>query len=154
LEAILRAVAAVSTGIFFGAALYISLVQQPAALATGGEFAARFFPEMYARAAVLQAGSALIGALAAFAAWYYGARPIALIAVVLLIGIILFTLVVVAPLNQELIDGSVDPSSERAAELLLQWGRLHWLRTIAGGIAFLACLRAAPGPTTPTRALP
>ena len=42
-------------GVFFGAALYISLVQHPAALETGNDFAARFFPLMYRRAAILQA---------------------------------------------------------------------------------------------------
>lgn len=40
-------------GVFFGAALYISLVQHPAVLETGADFAARFFRPMYRRAAVL-----------------------------------------------------------------------------------------------------
>jgi len=144
MERFWRAVATLFTGVFFGAALYISLVQQPAALRTGTEFAARFFPEMYARAAVLQAGSALIGAFAALAAWYYGSRGVVLIAVPLLLGIVLFTLVVVAPVNHELLDGGVDPQSERAAELLARWGWMHWCRTIAGGLAFAACLLATP----------
>jgi hypothetical protein len=39
--------------VFFGAALYNSLVQHPAALETGTDFAARFFRSMYARAAKL-----------------------------------------------------------------------------------------------------
>jgi hypothetical protein len=55
--------------VFFGAALYISLVQHPAALETGNDFAARFFPPMYGRASVLQASLAVIGCMAAIAAW-------------------------------------------------------------------------------------
>ena len=43
-------------GVFFGAALYISLVQHPAAVETGTDFAGRFFRPMYRRAAILQDG--------------------------------------------------------------------------------------------------
>jgi hypothetical protein len=60
-------------GVFFGAALYISLVQHPAALETGNDFAARFFSPMYEGAAVLQASLASVGCAAAFAAWLRGA---------------------------------------------------------------------------------
>jgi len=139
-----RSIATLCSGIFFGAALYISLVQHPAVLSTGTEFAARYFPEMYSRAALLQASSALLGALSALAAWFYGARPIVLVAVLLQASIVLFTIVVVAPVNRELVGGSIDPTSQRAAELLIHWGWLHWARTIAGGLAFAACLMAAP----------
>jgi hypothetical protein len=144
MERVFRSVATLCSGIFFGATLYVSLVQHPAALETGTEFAARFFPEMYGRAAVMQASLASVGALAAFAAWFYGARPIVLAAVALLIGVIVFTLVVIRPVNEELISGAIDPSSARAAELLVRWGWLHWGRTILSGLAFAACLVAAP----------
>src|ERR1044071_9875466 len=60
-------------GLFFGAALYISLVQHPAALETGNDFAARFFPLMYRRAAILQASLAIFGCISAIAAWLSGA---------------------------------------------------------------------------------
>jgi hypothetical protein len=60
-------------GVFFGAALYISLVQHPAAFETGNDFARRFFRPMYRRAAVLQASLALIGCASAIAAWLSGA---------------------------------------------------------------------------------
>jgi hypothetical protein len=137
-----RLIATLCCGVFFGAALYISLVQQPAALVTGPEFAARFFPEMYSRAAVLQASSALIGALAALVAWLTGARRVVLVAAVLMAGVVVFTLTVIAPVNRLLIDGGLEPGA--AAELLVRWGQLHWVRTIASGVAFLACLLAAP----------
>lgn len=139
-----RTVATLCSGIFFGAALYISLVQHPAALETGTEFAARFFPQMYGRAALMQASLATVGAGAAFAAWFFGARPVVLLAVALLIGVVLFTVVVIHPVNQELLGGEIDPSSARAAELLVRWGWLHWTRTVLSGLAFAACLVAAP----------
>ncbi len=47
-------VATLSCGVFFGAALYVRLVQHPATLETGPDFASRFFAPMYRRAATLQ----------------------------------------------------------------------------------------------------
>jgi hypothetical protein len=67
LEAV-KLLATLCCGVFFGAALYISLVQHPAALETGNEFAAHFFPPMYGRAAAMQASLAVVGCAAAIAA--------------------------------------------------------------------------------------
>ncbi len=125
-------------GVFFGAALYISLVQHPAALETGGEFAVRFFPPMYARASVMQASLAVLGTAAALAAYLAGAGRAWLAAALLMISVIPFTLIVVEPVNQEL--KMIDPSADRAVELLIRWGRLHWVRTVASGLSFVTCL--------------
>ena len=75
LEAV-KLLATLCCGVFFGAALYISLVQHPAALETGNEFAARFFPPMYGRAAAMQASLAVVGCAAAIAAWLRGRGPL------------------------------------------------------------------------------
>ena len=56
-----ESVAVFCCGAFFGAALYINLVQQPAALALGPAFAARYFAPMYRRAAPLQVTLAFVG---------------------------------------------------------------------------------------------
>jgi hypothetical protein len=126
-------------GVFFGAALYISLVQHPAALKTGNDFALRFFSPMYERAAVLQASLASVGCAAAFAAWLRGASVIWLVAAVLLGSVVPFTLVVIKPVNDALLQGS-DVSGVELGALLLRWGYLHWARTVASGLAFLLCL--------------
>ena len=125
-------------GVFFGAALYISLVQHPAALETGGEFAARFFPPMYARASVMQASLAVVGSIAALAAYLLGTGRAWLLAAVLLASVIPFTFLVIDPLNQQL--KTIDPSADRAVELLIRWGRLHLARTVASGLSFVMCL--------------
>lgn len=125
-------------GAFFGAAIYISLAQHPAALETGGEWAVRFFPWMYARAASLQASLAILGTIAASVAYVCGAGRIWLCAALMIFSVVPFTLLVVDPVNQQI--RAIDPSSDRAVALLVQWGRLHWIRTVAGGIAFLSCL--------------
>ena len=125
-------------GVFFGAAAYISLVQQPAALQTGAEFATRFFTPMYGRASIMQASLAAAGTVAALAAYFLGAGRTWLVVAVLIFIVIPFTLFVVDPVNQQL--KSVEPTAGRALDLLNQWGRLHWFRTLASGLSFMLCL--------------
>ena len=125
-------------GVFFGAALYISLVQHPAALETGYDFAARFFRPMYRRAAILQASLALIGCAAALAAWLSGAGRLWLAAAVLIGSVVPFTLFVIKPVNDALLQDKVVASEVSA--LLIRWGHLHWARTAVSGAAFAACL--------------
>jgi len=126
-------------GVFFGAALYISLVQHPAALETGHDFAVRFFPSMYRRAAVVQASLALVGCVAALTAWLRGAGRMWLAVGVLLGSAVPFTLVVIKPVNDALMLGG-DISRPEVGTLLIRWGHLHWARTVASGLAFLLCL--------------
>lgn len=134
-----KLVATLCCGVFFGAALYISLVQHPAALETGNEFAARFFPPMYGRAAVLQAGLALVGSAAGIAAWLRDAGHLWLAAALLIGSVVPFTLVVIKPVNDALLQGRELAPAELGA-LLVRWGYLHWARTVASGLAFVACL--------------
>jgi len=125
-------------GVFFGAALYISLVQHPAALETGIDFAARFFGPMYGRAAIFQASLALTGCAAGVAAWLSGAGRLWLTAAVLIGSVVPFTLIVVKSVNDVLLGGGAVGSELNA--LLVRWGYLHWVRTVASGLAFVACL--------------
>jgi hypothetical protein len=135
-----KLVATFCSGVFFGAALYISLVQHPAALEMGNDFARRFFRPMYRRAAVLQASLALIGCASAIAAWLSGAGHLWLTAAVLIGSAVPFTLVVIKPVNDALLQNR-DAALEVGA-LLTRWGYLHWARTVASGLAFLLCLVA------------
>jgi hypothetical protein len=127
-------------GVFFGAALYISLVQHPAALETGNEFAARFFGPMYRRAAGLQASLALIGCASGIAAWLSGAGELWLSAAILIGSVVPFTLMVIKPVNDALLHHRI--AGSEVAALLTRWGSLHWARTGASGLAFLTCLAA------------
>lgn len=132
------ALATFCCGVFFGAAAYISLVQHPAALETGVDFAARFFPPMYGRAAVMQASLAVAGTVTTLVAYFLGAGRAWLAAAVLMISVIPFTLLIVDPVNQQL--KTIDPSNDQAVGLLIRWGRLHWVRTVIGGLSFVTCL--------------
>jgi hypothetical protein len=138
---ITKIIATLCCGAFFGAALYVSLVQHPAMLETGNDFAMRFFPPMYGRAAIVQAGLAVAGCIAGVLAWLRGAGRWWLVAAVLLGSVVPFTLIVIRPVNDALLLGG-DISAIEVDALLVRWGYLHWARTVASGLAFLTCLVA------------
>ncbi|HWL74548.1 MAG TPA: DUF1772 domain-containing protein [Burkholderiaceae bacterium] len=125
-------------GVFFGAALYISLVQHPAAMETGNEFAARFFRPMYRRAAWLQASLALFGCASAIWRWLSGAGALWLAVAVAIGSVIPFTLIVIKPVNDALLQNR--NAALEVAALLRRWGYFHRARTVVSGLAFLLCL--------------
>jgi uncharacterized membrane protein len=86
----------------------------------------------------MQVSFALAGTIASLAAYFLGSGRIWLLAAVLMIAIIPFTLLVMEPVNHQL--KVIEPSADRAVELLVRWGHLHWFRTVASGAAFVLCL--------------
>jgi uncharacterized membrane protein len=139
-------VAIASTGIFAGAAVFISAVQQPAILVLGSETAVGYFQPMYARAAPMQASLAVAGTLAALWAWWGGAGSLWLVGAGLLGFVVPFTLVGITPTNDRLKDPLLDATSEEARELLARWAQLHAVRTIASLVAFLVLVVAGLTP--------
>ena len=132
-----ESIATLACGVFFGAALYISVVQHPATLEAGVPFAARFFGPMYRRASVLQVAAAILGTIAAALAWYRGAGVAWLIGAMLLFAVIPFTLVAIMPVNRQLLAPGRDPESADTESLLRRWASLHAVRTALSGFAFV-----------------
>lgn len=129
-------IATLCAGLFAGAAVYITLVEHPARLECGTALAATEFGPSYRRAAVMQASLAAVGLLAALAAWAQGAGVVVLFGGILLGAVIPFTLIVILPTNQRLLDPALDKGSPEAAVLLARWGRLHAVRSGASSAAF------------------
>jgi uncharacterized membrane protein len=125
---------------FAGAAVYISLVEHPARMKCGVELAATEFPPSYRRAAVMQASLALFGSLFAVLAWLEEAHSGWLVGGILLVAVVPFTLIVVMPTNRKLLDPSLDKHSDRTAQLLARWGKLHAVRTVLSSLALLVFL--------------
>lgn len=142
---ILELVALLCTGLFAGAAIYITAVEHPARLQCGLALAVAEFGPSYRRAAVMQAALAVVGCLAAVAAWALGGAAVVLGAGLLLGAVVPFTLIVILPTNKRLLDPTLDPGSAEAATLLTRWGRLHALRSLASGVAFLLLGLHRPG---------
>jgi hypothetical protein len=134
---ILELVALLCTGLFAGAAIYVSLVEHPARLECGPALAIAEFGPSYRRGAVMQASLAVGGCLAAVAGWTQGSATPVLIAGVLLGSAVPFTLIAILPTNKRLLDAGLDRGSPEAAALLARWGRLHAVRSVASGAAFL-----------------
>lgn len=135
--AIFQVAAIFCCGAFFGAALYISLVQHPATLETGGSFGGEFFPRMYKRAAPLQITLAIVGFVCGVVAWFYGAGRLWLVGALFLISVIPITLVFLKPGNDKLLNPENDPASAQTRMLLESWGPKHALRTAVSGVAFV-----------------
>ena len=133
-------VATLASGLFFGAALYINLVEQPARLSCGVSLAVTEWRPSYKRGTLMQAPLALIGSVAALTASWLQRNGAWLVGGLLLLLVVPFTLIVIFPTNKRLESQELDLGSEEAGRLLRQWGRLHTVRTILSGIAFLVFL--------------
>ncbi|MGH7581414.1 MAG: DUF1772 domain-containing protein [Gemmatimonadales bacterium] len=132
-----EALATVCAGLFAGAAIYITIVEHPTRLECGTELAATQFGPSYRRAAVMQASLAAVGMAATVVAWAQG-RGLLVLAGGLVLGLVIpFTLLIILPTNQRLLDPSLDRRSPETARLLVRWGRLHAVRSAAGTLAFL-----------------
>ena len=133
----LELAALLCAGVFAGAANYVTLVEHPARVECGTAVAIAEFRPSYRRAAVMQAALAAVGCLAAVGAWARGGSALVLVAGLLLGAMIPFTLVVIRPTNTRLLDPALDRSSPEAQALLARWGKLHAVRSAAGGVAFV-----------------
>jgi len=133
-------IATLASGVFFGAALYINVVEQPARMSCGVPLAVTQWRPSYKRGTLMQAPLALIGSVAAFTAWWLHGSAAWLLGGSLFLLVIPFTLIVILPTNRQLESQKLDVRSEEAGRLLQRWGRLHAIRTILSGTAFLIFL--------------
>src|SRR4029077_1925987 len=120
-----------AAGLFTGAAVYITFVEHPARVSCGSALAVTEFRPSYKRAAVMQASLALIGAVSGIGRWGTEGGLGWLVGGVLLGSVVPFTLLVILPTNNRLLDGSLDKASPEAGTLLARWGRLHAVRSAA-----------------------
>jgi divalent metal cation (Fe/Co/Zn/Cd) transporter len=118
--------------LFAGGALYVSLVEHPARLATGPPMAVAQFRTSYPRGAWLQGGLAVIGTLAAIGAWLAGGWLDWAAAGALLASVIPYTVFVIFPTNKRLLDRALSPDAPEARQLLRRWSALHAVRTVVG----------------------
>lgn len=117
---IFEMVATLGCGVFFGAALYVNLVEQPARMSCGVPLAVTQWPS-YKRGTLMQAPLALIGSLSALVAWRFENRTACLAGGLLLLLVIPFTLVVIFPTNKRLESQELDVHSEEAGRVIRRW---------------------------------
>jgi hypothetical protein len=90
-------VAVLACGLFTGAAVYVSLVEHPARMECGGEIATAEFAPSYHRGTILQVTLAAVCLLSVAGATFWW-----VVAGVLQVSVIPFTLIVILPTVQEL----------------------------------------------------
>lgn len=135
-------VALFSVALFAGAALYISLVEHPARMECGTALAATEFGPSYRRATRLQATLAILGCLSALVTWRATGDWTWLAGAILIGSVVPFTLIVILPTNNKLLDATLDRSSESARRLLVLWARLHAVRTACSLVSLMIFLVA------------
>ncbi len=133
---LIQLIAVLATTIFAGAAIYINLVEHPARMGCSTELAATQWAPSYKRATLMQAPLAVIGFLSGVAAWWLGSGLPWLIAALLILAVVPFTLIIIEPTtNKQLLAPGRDLRSDETRELLVRWGRLHAIRSVLGLIA-------------------
>jgi hypothetical protein len=126
--------------LFSGAALYVSVAEQPARLKLDDRALLAEWKPSYKRGAAMQAPLALLGFLAGLAAWWFGGDGLILIAAILLIANWPYTLLVVRPLNNRLLKMDENNPDASVRDLIKRWGRLHAVRTALGLASTLVIL--------------
>lgn len=118
--------------IFSGAALYVSLVEQPARLHLDDRSLLTEWKPSYLRGAAMQAPLALIGFLFGAAAWWQAGNVLWLVGALVLLANWPYTLLVILPTNRKLM--STDPASAGSLSraLIEHWAKLHAGRTLLG----------------------
>jgi uncharacterized membrane protein len=142
--ALSESLAILCSGLFAGAALYVSFVEHPARMLCGTTLAITEFGPSYKRATVMQASLAALGTLGAIAAWLLGAPALWLVGGLFLGAVIPFTLIVILPTNKRLLDPSLDKDSQLAEQLLQRWAMLHTVRSCLSLASFLVFLFSTP----------
>lgn len=130
-------------GTFFGAAVYISIAQHPAAMKAGIPVAEKFFPPMYKLAAPMQISSALGGTIAGVVQWFFGGGILWLGGATLLVFVIPYTVIVLKPINDQLLNTQGERTASEVERLLNQWAPRHWVRSIVSGISFAVYIWAS-----------
>jgi uncharacterized membrane protein len=74
------------------------------------------------------------------AAWLLGGGLSWLMGAALIFAVVPFTLIVIMPINHQLMDPSLDRRSDATHALLHAWGRLRGVRTVLSIIASLVFL--------------
>src|SRR5436190_9605689 len=128
--------------LFTGAAFYVNFVEQPARLSLDDRALLAEWKPAYKRGAIMQASLALIGFLLGLAGWWRASHAGFLIGAAAIIAPWPWTLLVIKPVNDQLLATASDQAGAASRALIVKWGTLHAVRTALGAVATLAFLWA------------
>ena len=136
---LLKIIATLTAAFFAGGGLFVSIVLYPAIM-TNMVSAVTQFGNMYRHAAPWQGSNAIVCLVVAVTLsaltgdWWWAIGG-------LLVGAsVPFTLLVMMPVNNRLLDENTPPIGDEAVSLLRHWGRLHWVRNVLSTLGLLVML--------------
>jgi hypothetical protein len=140
MEFLFKVIAVLSSGLFAGAALYITAFDHPARMSQGALFALQEFRPSYKRAASLQGSLAVICFLCSVVVWCLTGRWAWLAGGTLVGAVVPFTFAFMMSTNRLLLDAASPPKDDEALVLLTKWARLHAVRTCLSLLGFIVLL--------------
>ena len=141
--------ALMTAAIFAGAALYVSIAEQPARLRLEDRpLLAQWIPS-YKRGFAMQAPLAAIGFLFGLLAWWQTADGLWLLGAFVLVANWPYTLIGIMPVNRRLMALRPEEANASSTALIAQWGALHAIRTALGLSATVIFLIASTDAVTP-----
>ncbi len=135
--------ALIVAALFAGAAVYVSVAEQPARLTLDDHALLTEWKPSYSRGAAMQAPLALIGFLLGLLAWWQTGRWPWLLGAALLVANWPYTLIVILPTNRKLQEANPASPPRDTRSLVKTWGELHAGRTALGLAATLTFLWAS-----------
>ena len=135
--------ALISAAVFAGAALYISVVEQPARLGLDHRSLLMEWKPAYKRGTAMQAPLAVLGFLLGMAAWWQSGHVGWALGAVLMVANWPFTFFAIMPTNNRLIGLDVAEAGPQSRAMIERWGSLHAVRTALGLAAALVFLFAS-----------
>ena len=135
--------ALVTAAVFAGAALYISLVEQPARLGLDQRALLAEWKPAYKRGTAMQAPLAVVGFLLGLAAWWRTGHAGWALGALLMVANWPFTFFVIMPTNHRLMAVEPAAAGPESRAMIERWGSLHAGRTALGFAASLAFLWAS-----------
>ena len=134
--------AMMAAAIFFGAAIYVSVAEQPARLTLDDRALLAEWKPSYKRGTAMQAPLALLGFALGMIAWWQSSHPGFLIGAIAMIAPWPWTLFAIKPTNDALTATDLERAGAASRALIVRWGALHAVRTGLGALASLSFLWA------------
>jgi hypothetical protein len=125
------------TTLFFGASLYVTIVEQPARLACQTAAALAQWRPSFKRAAAMQIFLTIAGVICAVVAYFIHGNLIVLAGGLVLATVAPYTLIILMPVNRQLLNPSRTAETPDTDALIEKWGKLHFVRTVVSFIALL-----------------
>lgn len=135
--------ALVTSAIFFGAAIYINIAEQPARLRLDDKALLAEWKPSYKRGFAMQASLAVLGFLFGTFAWWTSGGIGWAIGGLLMIANWPFTLLVIMPTNNKLMAIEPDLAGPDSRAMIEQWGGFHAFRALLGLAATVSFLWAS-----------